>query len=153
MARQLTINGTTYNYPDAGENPGWGEDASAWAEAITDAVSNLTGEGDIPTTTAIIADNVAVPTNITGMKFLTPGTKGFTIYYVINRTDGVDSFNEYGLIHGVYTGTDWEISREYIGESEIGLTITSAGQCQYTSSSIGGVYSGTIVFKTTSSAL
>lgn len=153
MARQLTINGTTYNYPDAGENPGWGEDASDWAEAITDAINSLTGASDIPETTAIIADNVAVATNITGMKFLTPGTKGFTIYYVVNRSNGTTNFNEYGLLHGVYTGTDWAMTREYVGESGVGMTITSAGQVQYTSSSVGGTYTGSIVFKTTSSAL
>lgn len=153
MARQLTINGTTYNYPDAGESPGWGEDASAWAEAITNAVNDLTGPSDIPLTTSIIADNIAVFTNVTGMKFLTPGTKAFTLYYVVNRTDGVTAQNEYGLLHGVYNGTDWLMSREYVGESGLTMQITSTGQVQYKSSAIGGVYIGTITFKTTSSAL
>lgn len=150
--RTLTISGTPYQYPDAGETPGWGEDATEWAQAITDAVNSLTGPNDIPTTTALIADNVVVPTNVNGMSFATPGTKSFSLFYVIQRSNGTTASNEYGALSGVYTGTDWLMDRNYVGESGVDLTITATGQVKYTSSSIGGVYTGVITFKTSSSA-
>lgn len=153
MPRVLTINGTPYNYPLAGENPGWGEDASAWAQAVTDIINTLSGSNDISTTTVNINDNVTVFTNINGAKFQTPGTKAFTLYYVVNRSNGTTAFNEYGRLDGLYTGTDWIMSRNFEGDSGLDLTITSLGQIQYKSSSIGGTYSGTMIFKTTSSAL
>lgn len=41
---QLTIDGQVFNYPDNGSESGlWGEDAAAWATAITNAVNNAPG--------------------------------------------------------------------------------------------------------------
>lgn len=41
MSIPLVVNGVTYNYPEEGDEE-WGDDATAWAEAITAAVSSLT---------------------------------------------------------------------------------------------------------------
>lgn len=153
MSRPLTITGTTYNYPSANENPGWGEDASDWAQAVTDAINNIVSSNDLATTTSLIADNVTSFTNITGANLLTPGVKSFTVYYVVNRSDGASNFNEYGFLNGVYDGSAWQMTREFDGNSSVSFDITNAGQIRYKSSAIGGIYTGTIKFRTTSGVL
>lgn len=42
MSRPLTVNGTTYNFPTAGEE-GWGDEVTNWAEAITTSTLKRSG--------------------------------------------------------------------------------------------------------------
>lgn len=147
MAVTLTVNGTPYEYPQNGENPGWGEDATAWAQAVTDVLNNLQGPGDILPTSFTIADNVTTFTNITGLAFSTTSVRSFEIEYNVFRNDGTTPIAESGLIHGVYNGTSWDISRDYTGEAGMTFQITNGGQFQYQSSSVGGTYSGTMKFR------
>jgi hypothetical protein len=87
------------------------------------------------------------------MNLLTPGVKSFTIYYVVNRSDGVSNFNEEGYLRGHYDGSAWKMTRDYAGDAGMQFDINASGQVRYKSSSIGGVYTGTIKFKTTSGVL
>ena len=56
MSRQLQIGNKVFNYPDTGDNPGWGEDATAWAQAVTTALETVQGTNDIPATTTALAN-------------------------------------------------------------------------------------------------
>jgi hypothetical protein len=146
MARDLTVGTDTFRYPDAGENPGWGEDATEWAQAVTDELADLKGPNDISTTTFTVADNVTTFTDITGFAFDSATSRSFHAEYNVFRTDGSSNIAESGFIYGINDGTDWYISNQYVHSAEMEFSITSSGQMQYKSSSVGGTYSGTMKF-------
>lgn len=147
MAKDLTVLNNTYSYPDAGENPGWGEDATAWAEAVTESLANIQNPYDILLTTFDVDDNITTFTDIPGFTFDSSAVRSFIAEYNALRTDGVTDFAESGIIQGVYSGTDWVISAEVNHDAGMQYHITSAGQMQYKSSNIGGTYSGNMKFK------
>ena len=158
MSKPLTINNKTFNYPTPGESPGWGEDATDWAEEVTDVIANVSGPGDISLSTATIANNQSSATNVTGLAFDATVVRGANIQYTITRSGTVSASPvvqvEEGEIHIVYNGSSWELTRSYVGEADITLTITNAGQFQYVSDDISGGagvtgYTGTMKFKAT----
>lgn len=146
MARQLTVNGDVFNYPESGERKGWGEDATDWAEAVTDVVNSVTGTGFIPETTITINDNVSVFTNILGANFNSSVTRSFKLTYAVRRTNGATPIAETGTIEGVFGDSDWDFSIQRTGDAGMEFTLTSGGQIQYKSTSVGGTYSGDITF-------
>lgn len=151
MAKILTVLGTPYVYPEQGTNPTWGDDASEWAEAVTDALGLVIGPNDIAVATVSIEDNqtslVAVP------QLLIPPLAGrrFRVTYTSARTDGVDgniNIAEAGTITGQVVDGDWLISYvKDVGDAGLEFDITSSGQVQYKSSSVGGDYTGSITYK------
>lgn len=88
MSRNLTVNGTTFPYPDPGDEPGWGQPASDWAEEVTKVLNDLQGIDDIPETTANIANNIVVPLNVPGLIFNPTTVRSAIIDYSIYRTSG-----------------------------------------------------------------
>ena len=147
MSRDLTVRNNTYVYPDAGENPGWGEDATEWAQAVTDSLNDLQGPNDIPATSVIIADNVIIPSDVPGLRFIGTAVRSFEAEYNIFRSDGTNNSVESGRIYGYYDGTNWQISQQFLGDASVTLSINNLGQVQYTSSSIGGLYVGIMKFR------
>lgn len=154
MAIELVISGTTYNYPENREQPGWGEEASAWAEAVTTVLSNVTGTGDILQTSASIG-NTATTANITGFSFDPSSVRGAVCEYSIYRKTDTTAEEkvEVGTIYVTYkTQNDvFDIVVVGSGGSGVTLSITSAGQMQYTIAAgdvlAGANYSGTIKFR------
>ncbi len=146
MPKKLTVNGTVYNYPVPGDEQKWGEDGTAWAEAVTGILSTIVGDGFIPETTVTINDNVTTFTNILGASFNNAVSRSFKFNYAVSRTDGGSTFVESGIIDGVYNGSEWDYSIRRTGNAGMDFNVTSTGQIQYKSSSIGGTYSGDINF-------
>lgn len=146
MPRQLIVNGTTYNFPAPGDERAWGEDATDWAEAVTDILDSVVSAGFVPQTTATINDNVTTFTNILGASFNSSINRSFKFSYAVQRTDGSTTVAESGEINGVHNGTDWDYSLSRVGDAGMTFNVTTAGQIQYKSSSIGGTYSGDINF-------
>lgn len=146
MPIQLTVNGTVYNYPVAGEEQKWGEDGTAWAEAVTNILSTIVGDGFIPETTVTIDDNITSFTNILGASFNNSISRAFRFTYAVSRTDGSSVFTETGVITGVYDGSEWDYTIERLGDAGMTFNVTSTGQIQYKSTNIGGTYSGDINF-------
>ncbi|RLF65298.1 MAG: hypothetical protein DRN30_04240 [Thermoplasmata archaeon] len=153
MSKELQVGTSVFNYPENGDNAGWGEDATAWAEAVSDLLNTLQGPNTIPETTAVIVNNTTVATDIFGLAFNVSGggVLQVTVEYVINRVydSGASSTTESGVILGQYTGSDFVISQDGIGDTEVVVSVTSAGQFQYTSSNLTNQTSGTIKFKAT----
>lgn len=123
----LNVNGQLFNYPDPGREPGWGEDATAWAEAVSNVISGAIAPGDIrgsvdlsPTVTA---------TNITGMLVNSLETVSAEVLYYVSRTSQYQS----GKLTLTRIDSDWSLSNEYVGDP-IGLvfTVLATGQIQYT---------------------
>lgn len=140
MPKKLTVGSEEFEFPLVGENPGYGSEVTDWAEAVTDALSTVQKPNDILLTTASIANNVAVPTNIPGFSFSTAEVKSLDCKYVCSRvTTGPNaSYVETGFIEGYFDGTDWGISIRSTGDAGISISITPAGQVQYTSTNLSG---------------
>lgn len=147
MARDLTVLNNTYSYPDAGENPRWGEDATEWAQAVTNSLADIQNPYDILLTSFDVDDNITTFTDIPGFTFDSSAVRSFRAEFNVLRSDGSIDSAEAGIMQGIYNGSDWEITTEKAGEAGMDYNITSAGQMQYKSSSIGGSYSGIMKFK------
>ncbi len=135
MSRQLQIGNKVFSYPDAGDNPGWGEDATAWAQAVTTALSTVQGPNDIPATSTALANNVAVDTAIAGLSFNLTEVRRTTIEYVIVRVfdSGNTTITESGTITGDYDGTDFSIAIETTDDSGVRFNSNNLGQIVYQS--------------------
>lgn len=152
MSKSLTISGVTYNYPENGTEPSWGEEASGWAEAVTNLLASLNTDGDILTTSFSPANNQSSAANVVGLTFDGTVLQGFVCDYSIYRTNGILSYSETGTVHGAYNTltSTWEmaISGINVGDTGITLSINNGGQIQYTSTNIvGGTHSCRMVFR------
>jgi hypothetical protein len=146
----LTVNNTTYPYPDANDPPGWGEPATGWAEEVTSVLDSLLASDDILQTSFTIANNQTSSANINGLAFSTSTVRSFIVKYSIYRVTATNELAESGTIYGVYknNANTWEINVQSVGSGGVYFSITSAGQFQYTSTNVSGAsYSGTMKFK------
>lgn len=150
----LTVNNNVYNYPDPGTDPGWGSEATDWAQAVTDVLNTLLAPSDILETSYIINNNINTPTDVNRL-FFDPGVvRAANITYSIYRTSTAnpDGFTESGVIYLNYDnaanpGLKWSIGQQKVGDSGVSFSVTDAGQVQYISNDINGTgYSGTIKF-------
>jgi len=154
MAVDLTIAGTTFEYPTSGEDPNWSEQASGWAIAVTEAINTLLSPGDILQTTFTLSNNIAVPTNINGLLFDSGMTRAANVSYVIYRISdsNTSGFTETGTLLLMFDdsaspGTKWQMSQVTEGNSGISFFIGDDGQMKYISSDLGDIgYAGTIRF-------
>jgi hypothetical protein len=145
MARDLTVNNQTFSYPDSGESPNWGEDATEWDQAVTDVLSGVQGINDIPETSFALVDTATILTNITGLTFdITTTRAAFIAYSVIKTAPSV--LVEMGNINIIYDGSGWIFSRDVSGDANIDFNITAAGQVQYKTNEVG--FAGTMKFST-----
>lgn len=149
MSTPLIIDNQTFNYPVAGESPGWGEDATAWAVAVTNVLATVSGDGDIGLTSATLANNQAVAANVSGLLFDVAVVRGAKIEYSIYRTSSTITTPkaEKGTMEVSYDGSTWSILRSATEDTGITFTISSTGQIQYTSTDVGSTsYTGTMKF-------
>lgn len=149
MSKTLQIGSETFEYPENRENPGWGEEATGWAEAVTDAIANVQGPNDILTTSANLNNNQAVAANVNNFRFDTSEVQAISAEYLIIRVydSGSSTVTESGEIIGNYNGSDFVISQDAVGDAGITFSITSVGQVQYISSNLTNHVSSVIRFK------
>lgn len=155
MSTPLVVNGTLYNYPTSGEDPNWSEEASGWAQSVTDVLGTLLAPGDILETTFSIANNISVAANVNGLIFDSGTNRSATVTYSVYRTsvDNPSGHAESGTIQVVYdddapVNEKWSMMQEKNGAAGIVFNITDGGQFQYRSTDLGAAgYSGVIQFK------
>jgi len=156
MSTTLIVNNTPFEYPTPGDEPGWGEAATGWAEEVTDVLNSVLGPDDILETTFTVNNSVAVATNVSGLLFNTGTVRAATVEYSVYRiSDSNPSGNaESGIMNLIFDnsaapGFQWTLTIGNIaGNAGINFTITDAGQVQYTSTDIGATnHSGTMHFK------
>ena len=135
MSRALVVNGTTFNYPEAGEDPGvYGEEATSWAQEVTTVLSAVVGDGDILQTNFNLDNNqTASFANITGFIFDFNTVKAVSCSYRIERTNGSAYLVEKGSFEIVYNPQTaiWSLTRDYTGDGGTIFDITAGGQLQY----------------------
>lgn len=147
MARDLTVDGSTYAFPEQAANPAWGEVVVDWAEAVSDALAGITATGDILARSANIANNTTAV--VTGLSFDSTLVRGATVLYSIYRTSTTISTPkvETGMIQIDYDGTTWSLSREATQDTGVDFTI-AAGVVSYTSTDVGATsYTGTMSYR------
>lgn len=131
MALALTVGNQTFQFPIEGTKPGWGEEVSSWAQAVTDVLTGLFGPHDISNTAVTIANNISTATNVgagaTALFFPPTAVRSFVVTYAVTRDSSVES----GTMEGFYNGVDWDFFHSHIGNAGVDFQITSAGQVQY----------------------
>lgn len=152
MPITLIVNNTPYSYPTAGDEPGWGEDATGWAEGVTDVLSDLLGPNDILETAFNIANNQVAVADVTGLIFNAASVRAALISYSVFRVSSTNlsGHTETGTIQLIYDNNiGWSINQgNILGSAGITFTVTPAGQIQYTSTDIGSIsYVGTCKFR------
>lgn len=151
MSKNLQIGSDIYQYPENGENPPYGEDATAWAEAVSDALVDVQGPNDLLATTSTLSNNQVAPANINDLIFNTGAVQYVNVEYIIKRVydSGSSTVVESGQMYGNYDGTTFVMTRKADGSSESGIeiTVTNGGIFQYSSSNLANHTSSTITFK------
>jgi hypothetical protein len=150
MPKTLIVGTEEFEFPIEGENAGYGEQVTDWAEAVTEALTTVQQPNDILVTTALIANNVSSLTNVTGFIFDTSEVISIDAQYIVSRStvSPAVSVTQSGRLEGNYNGSTWSISHSFDGEAGVRFDITNGGQVQYTSTDMSGTsYVGSIIFK------
>lgn len=149
MPTNIIINNNTFAYPSPGDEPGWGSQATDAMVEVAEVLNNLQGADDIPETSFNVANNQVSASDIVGLVFNPATVRSATVDYSIYRnTDSVE-LAEKGKLELVYknggpNGEKWTIGRVFFGDDAgLIITMTDAGQAQYTSTNISGTgYTG-----------
>lgn len=153
MAIELQIGTEVFEYPDAGEASGWGENATSWAQAVTNQLNTLLSANDIPVTTVSISNNIVAPQNILGLAFNLSAVIQCEIHYFIKRVAGLTTLVEEGVIRGTYDGAEFSLTQDTTGDAGVQFSVTAGGQFQYISTNFVGQTTGTMIFKASTFAL
>ena len=120
MSKTLVVRDEVFEYPDVGDS-NYGEEATGWAEEVTDVLTNVSGPGDIATTELTLSGTdtgTHIEGTITGMLFDTAFVQSIEVTGHITRTytdatpDQVERFS----IEGAYNGTDLNFTVTYSGD-------------------------------------
>ena len=157
MSKILQVGNDVFEYPQQGTGAGHGEEATAWAEAVTDALANFLGPNDILLTSAELANGGSGV--IPGLSFNTGQVQHINVEFLIVRVIAIPpqppkivpttvKIVESGKIYGNYNGSDFRISIEGTGDDTgVELNITNSGQFEYISSELDNHQSSLIFFK------
>jgi len=149
---EITLSGTVYQIPKNQSTPPWGEELYDYLLALGNAFSALIGEGDIPQTGFVLANNQAAPAPIVGLTFDTAAVRAADITYSIYRTTDLSTLKEAGSITVLYDttatiGEKWTLQRDSVSDSLVDITIDDNGTISYTSNNQAGAnYSGLMKF-------
>ena len=152
---KLIVNNNSYNYPGNHQEPGWGGEATDWAEAVTEVLDSVAGAGTINETQSTI-DNVATDKDVAGFSLNSALVEGADVSYkIFRKTDNIE-LSEKGTISLNYkpgSTEKWSLSRTITAgdNAQVTIDIDENGQVTYSANALSGPnYSGYIRFKTTS---
>lgn len=144
----LTVGNKIFNYPEAGQQPGagdssigYGEDATAWAVAVTEALGALSSPGDILVATQAIANNqTEMP--IIALTLESSLTRAANVSYTVRRKTDLTTIVETGTLYLTLNGSTWELGQIKTGDAAItfAFSSTSLGQVIYSTSNMSGTY-------------
>lgn len=145
MPKLLQIGNQTFEYPEQGDGV-WGEEATAWAEAVTDALATVQGPEDILLTEALLTNGSSG--NISGLAFDTSTVQQIVVEGLIVRTyiDATPTEAEAVIAVGAYNGTTFNLSVEMTG-NDTGVTIDVDNSGQFTYIAENKVNTDSIVIK------
>lgn len=152
MPIKLNVRGTVYNYPIAGEDPNWGNEATELIVALVDTVALLVGPNDILETSFIIENGQVTSELVRGLYFNPVEVRAANISYSVYRTTALTSVVEAGEMLISYDANapvnqKWQVIQRVNGNAATLFTVDDTGQFFYTSSTIAGVnYTGLMKF-------
>lgn len=149
MSTQVQIGNDIFTIPNAGDNPGWGEDLTEFFLALEEALQTVQGPNDITITSANLANNQTTLADVAGFVFNAAQVQAIEADYLVIRTfdAGASVVTENGTITGNYDGTDFYISIQSTGDAGVEFDITSSGQVQYTTTNLTNHVSSVIRFE------
>jgi hypothetical protein len=98
MAITLNVGGVEFEYPTQGQQ-GWAEEATGWAQAVTNQLALLTVTGDIAHSIVDIDNSITDLKDVVGLVFDNTYVKGAEILYSIERETNATTKSESGTIH------------------------------------------------------
>lgn len=154
MAKVLTINGSSFEFPQNNEDPNWAQDVTAWAEAVSSSIEDLLAASDLIVGSEVIGNNVTSETPLSDLVFSPDTIRAAHISYVVYRTS--DSWTtdvyETGVLYLVYdtnasASYKWILGLNTIGDAGITFSVTDFGQVEYTTTDIDDTgYTGKITY-------
>lgn len=153
MAITLQVGNEFFEYPETG-SLNYGEDASGWAEAVSEALTTVFGPGDIRTTEISL---VGASGNVAGLLFNTSFVQRIVVEGIITRTTNNPDptpdtiITESVTIDGAFNGSDFNISVKTTGD-DTGVTfdVNNSGQFTFQAEVIPD---STVTFKFKGSAI
>jgi hypothetical protein len=135
--KKLQVGDDTFDYPITGTN-NYGEEASSWAEAVSEALTEVKGPGDISTTETLLVNGTTG--FVSGLQFDTAFVQRIVVEGIITREYTVASGKSREVeefeVKGAYNGTEFNISLDYTGDdTEVDLFMVG-GQFKYTSADV-----------------
>lgn len=145
MPKILQIGNQTFEYPTQGEG-NWGEEATAWAEAVTEALATIQGPEDILLTEALLTNGSSG--NISGLTFDTSVVQQVLVEGLIIRTylDATPTEAEAFVAIGAYNGSTFNISVESSG-LDVGVTLDIDNSGQFTYQALNKPNTDSIIIK------
>ena len=155
MPVPLIVNNTTYEYPQNRDVPGWGSEATEWAQAVTLVLGSIAGPQDILNTVANISNNqvLAPPATsglVSGLSFDPTIVRGARVDYNVYRVTSAQELVEQGIMLITYkpVANTWDLVITSSQSAGITFTISSSGQIYYTTTNMSGInYNGSITFR------
>jgi hypothetical protein len=143
MSKKLVVREEVFEYPDTGDI-NYGEEATGWAEEITDIAAEISGPGDIPTTEVVLTGTLNgdfVEGNVTGLNFDTSFVQRILVEGFITRNfvgGGTPTRVESFVIEGAYNGSVFNITTEFSGDDCEVEFDTNGGQLTFSYLNIAG---------------
>ena len=132
MAKNLQVGNQIFQYPETGDN-NWSEEATGWAEAVTEVLETVQGAEDILKTESSLVNGSSG--DIAGLVFDTGAVQQVIVKGYITRTytvvSGKPTEVESIVIEGAYNGSEFKIAPEYVGD-DTGVVIDAANTGQFT---------------------
>lgn len=129
---------------------------ASWWNVLRTAILELAGASSIVETQFTIADNQSSYQDITGLLLDQSVSRSVRIDYTIYRTNGSSTERRetgYLICHYKAVAGTWTYERFSYGDDALniadGLFLTTAGQVQYKSDSIGATYVGKMRYRST----
>lgn len=146
----VNLNNKTFQIPEPGQEPGWGEDVTAYLVELAEVLNFLVAPGDIINSTALIANNQTTPADVVGLVFSNAETRSARVSYQVKRSVTGTTLIQSGTLYldwnpGLST---WILTQDFTsGNAGILFSVTAGGQVKYTTDNLtGSGYQGEIVF-------
>jgi hypothetical protein len=147
MAKELQVGSDKFNYPTQG-GTNYAEEATGWAEAVTNVLKTVQGPNDILPTTALILNDQSIPVEIPGLVFNPAQVRTIQVFscYVFRQTL-TEFLSESVDLKGSFNGTGWDFTQVSRGaDTGVILTILPTGQVQYMSTNLADYVTGQIKY-------
>jgi hypothetical protein len=134
----LNILNQIITFPDDSASPDWAQGVISFAEAVTLALSSVTGPFDVaPQTMDISSANAVSDTApINNLTFSTTGVQAVSIQIAVLRTSDIPAntvaqYNTLMAVFNVDATPPWNMSTEGVGDAGVTYSISNTGVVSY----------------------